>query len=148
MPPHDADPVTMEVPQLSLFVKHASAEELDGLVHGERGPELLERLAVGMPGVFRPDRAAGTEAVVHWALRDLGPDGAVYEVVITHGTCAVSPVPARRPTLTLSIGAVDYLKMVTGNANPVLMFMRGRIRAKGDRMLATKFPGLFDIPKA
>ncbi|MGE5826805.1 MAG: SCP2 sterol-binding domain-containing protein [Micromonosporaceae bacterium] len=101
-----------------------------------------------MSSVFRPDRAKNLDAVLHWNVGDR-PDGGVdtYELVIAQGQCRLSAKPEHAPRLTLTIGAVDLLRMVTGNANPLLLFMRGRLRASGDRALVTKVPGLFEVPK-
>ena len=55
--------------------------------------------------------------------------------------------PARTPRLTLTLGPVDFLKMVTGNAGARLLFLRGRLKARGDLGLTTRFPSLFDTPR-
>jgi putative sterol carrier protein len=52
------------------------------------------------------------------------------------------------PKLSLTLGAVDFLKVVSGNGNPVMMFMTGKLKAKGDLGLAANIANLFDIPKA
>ena len=44
------------------------------------------------------------------------------------------------------MSAVDFLNLTTGNAHPVLLVMRGRLKTKGDVVLTAKFPTLFDIP--
>ena len=51
------------------------------------------------------------------------------------------------PKLSLNLGAVDFLKVVSGNGNPVMMFMTGKLKAKGDLGLAANIANLFDIPK-
>jgi len=45
------------------------------------------------------------------------------------------------------VGAVDFLKVVSGNANPVMLFMTGKLKAKGDLGLAANIANYFDIPK-
>jgi len=102
-----------------------------------------------MPEVFRADRAGGLDAVIHWRVGDR-PDGGVdaYEMVIRGGTCAVSPGGGREPNLTLSLGGVDFLNLVTGNAHAVALVMRGKLKTKGELALTAKFPTLFDPPKA
>jgi hypothetical protein len=37
---------------------------------------------------------------------------------------------------------------VTGNANPKLLFLRGRMKARGDLGLTTRFPSQFGTPRA
>ncbi|MER7166865.1 SCP2 sterol-binding domain-containing protein [Micromonospora sp. NPDC000207] len=109
---------------------------------------VLEELFVRMPHVFRADRAGSLQAVVHWRIGDR-PDGGsdTYQLVIDGGRCVVSEQPDREPALVLTIGAVDFLAVVTGNAHPVVLAMRGKLRSKGDLGLTAKFPTLFDNPK-
>ena len=62
--------------------------------------------------------------------------------------CELSPSPAHDPKVALTLGGVDFLKVVSGNANPVMLFMTGKLKAKGDLGLAANIANLFDIPKA
>ena len=63
------------------------------------------------------------------------------------GACTLSPKPEHDPKLALTLGAVDFLKVVSGNGNPVMLFMTGKLKAKGDLGLAANIANLFDIPK-
>ena len=87
--------------------------------------------------------------MIHWNVGDR-PDGGAdtYELVIANGTCALSPKPEHDAKLSLNLGAVDFLKVVSGNGNPVMMFMTGKLKAKGDLGLAANIQNLFEIPKA
>ncbi|AVT32370.1 acyl-CoA synthase [Plantactinospora sp. BC1] len=148
MPIEDLDPATLDARELALLVKATPTDELRALMCGSRRRAVLDTVVGRMPGVFRGDRAGGTSAVVHWRIGD-GPDGAVdvYEIVIDGGACALSPEPQRQPKLTLTVGAVDFLRMVTGNAHPVTLAMKGKLKTKGDLGLTARFPQLFDIPR-
>lgn len=142
------DPATLAPRDLAVYVKRTPAAELRELMTGERRAAVLEEVFRRMPDVFRADRAGGLDAVIHWVIGDLPGGGADrYQLVIADGVCRVSPQPDREPRLTLTIGAVDFLMVVTGNAHPVVLVMKGRLRTKGDVALTAKFPGLFDVPK-
>ena len=71
-----------------------------------------------------------------------------YELVIADGTCTLSPSPAQDPKLAVTVGPVDFLKVIAGVGNPMMMFMTGKLKAKGDLGLAANIANLFDIPKA
>lgn len=130
------------------FVKEASSAELEALMSGERRTEVLDEVFRRMPEVFRADRAAGLRAVVHWTVGDRADGGTDrYELVIADGTCAVSPMLFETPQMTLTLGAVDFLRLVTGNVHAVMLIMRGRLRYAGELALIAKFPSLFDPPK-
>jgi putative sterol carrier protein len=111
--------------------------------------KILDEVFNRMPSLFRPDRAGSTNAVIHWNITGR-PDGGTdtYEIVIENGTCMLSPSPGGEPKLSLMMGPVEFLKVVSGAGNPVMMFLTGKLKAKGDLGLAANIANLFDIPKA
>ena len=50
------------------------------------------------------------------------------------------------PRVSLALDAVTFLRLVTGNLNPVTAFMAGQITIQGDLMFAASVPTLFEIP--
>ena len=58
-----------------------------------------------MSGRFRPDKAAGTSAVVQYDVA--GEGGGTWHAVIKDGTCTVAEGPGANPSLTLQIGAQE-----------------------------------------
>jgi hypothetical protein len=135
--------------QFAQLVKNAPADQLKAVMQGDQRGKALDAIFSRMPTLFRPDRAGSTNAVIHWNVGDR-PDGGVdtYELVIANGACTLSPEPTNDPKLSLTVGAVDFLKIVSGNGNPVMLFMTGKLKAKGDLGLAANIANLFDIPKA
>jgi hypothetical protein len=142
------NPATLAPKEFAQLVKRSPADHLRRLMQGDQRKAVLDEIFGRMPGVFRSEKAGDTNAVVHWRIADR-PDGGedTYELIIADGSCRVSAAPQRQPKLALTIGAVDFLRVVTGNANPMTLFLRGRMKAKGDLGLATRFPSLFDTPK-
>lgn len=128
-------------------VKSASDAELDELMRSDRRPAIMEAIFQNMPGVFRADRAGALKAVVHWWIsgRDDGGED-VYEMRIANGQCRITSDVKSLPTLTLRLDGVNFLKMTTGNANARMLFLRGRLKARGDLGLTSRFPSLFDVP--
>ena len=135
--------------EFAQLVKSTPNDQLKAAMQGEHRTAILDEIFARMPGLFRPDRAGSTNAVIHWIVGDRPDSGAdTYELVIANGTCALSPKPENDPKLALTLPAVDFLKVVSGNANPVMLFMTGKLKAKGDLGLAANIANLFDIPKA
>jgi putative sterol carrier protein len=146
------DPATfasLEPKEFAQLVKSTPDATLKEVLQSDLRGKILDEIFSRMPGLFRPDRAGSTNAVIHWSVGDR-PDGGAdtYELVIADGKCALSPTPDNDPKLTLSLGSVEFLKIVTGSGNPVGMFMTGKLKAKGDLGLAANVANLFDIPKA
>jgi predicted lipid carrier protein YhbT len=140
---------TMDPQEFAQLVKKTPDDELKQIMQSERRGPVLDEIFARMAGLFRPEKAGGTNAVIHWRVGDR-PDGGVdtYELVIANGTCTLSPKPEHDPKVALTLGAVDFLKVVSGNANPMMLFMGGKLKAQGDLGLAANIGNLFNIPKA
>jgi putative sterol carrier protein len=110
--------------------------------------KILDGIFDRMPSLFRADRAGATQAVIHWNITG-GPESSTdtYETVIENGACTVTNQPARDPKLAMTMDPVTFLKVVSGDGNPMMMFMTGKIKAKGDLGLAAQVAKLFDLPK-
>jgi putative sterol carrier protein len=96
-----------------------------------------------MPGRFKPDRAQGVKAVIQYDIT--GDGGGSYHVTIAEGTCTLAEGTAASPNLTLTMGAQDWLDMVTGKLNAQMAFMGGKLKLKGDMGLAMRLAGMFGI---
>jgi putative sterol carrier protein len=148
----DFDPSTftsVDPKQFAQLVKSTPESQLAQLMQGDLREKILGEVFERMPSLFRADRAGNTNAVIHWNITGR-PDGGTdtYEVVIENGACSVSDSVGREPKLSLTLGPVDFLKVISSNANPVMMFMTGKLKAKGDLGLAANIANLFDLPKA
>ena len=135
--------------EFAQLVKSTPDDKIAEVMSGDLRGKVLGEVFGRMPQLFRADRAGSTNAVIHWNITGR-PDGGTdtYEVVIADGACTVneprsttrsSPSPWARSTSSRSSPVA---------ANPVMMFMTGKLKAKGDLGLAANIANLFDIPKA
>lgn len=148
----DFDPFTIssvEPAEFARLVKTTPDAKLAEAMSGEHRKAILGEIFSRFPKQFRADRAGSTNAVIHWVVGG-GPGGSAdtYQVVIENGTCTTSPDTDRDPRLTITVGAVDFLKVISGAGNPMMMFMTGKLKAKGDLGLAANIANLFALPKA
>ena len=90
---------------------------------------------------FKPERAAGTNAVVQYDIS--GDGGGTWHAVIKDGTCAVAEGPGPNPALTLQMSAQDWLDMTSGKQSGQMLFMSGKPKLKGDMGLAMKLGSMF-----
>jgi alkyl sulfatase BDS1-like metallo-beta-lactamase superfamily hydrolase len=135
--------------QFASIVKSASDAQLNEVMGSPLRKKILDEVFGRMPTLFRADRAGNTNAVIHWIVTGAAEGGSdTYEVVIEDGACTLSETPQHEPKLALTMSGADFLKVVSGNGNPVMMFMTGKLKAKGDLGLAANIANLFDIPKA
>ncbi|MEU1605492.1 SCP2 sterol-binding domain-containing protein [Micromonospora matsumotoense] len=135
--------------EFAQLVKSTPDDKIAEVMSGDLRGKVLSEVFGRMPQLFRADRAGTTNAVIHWNITGR-PDGGTdtYEIAIADGACTVNEPPQHDPKLALTMGPVEFLKIVSGGANPVMMFMTGKLKAKGDLGLAANIANLFDIPKA
>lgn len=122
------------------------------LAEGMAGPlrgQILDEVFRRMTEHAKADRIGGVDAVVHWRIggrADGGED--VYETVIRDGAVTVSEAPSATPRVTMRIGGVDFLKLVTGNQSGPGLFMTGKLKLEGDIMFAAGMASMFRVPSA
>ena len=139
---------TVQPKEFAQVVKSTPDSTIAEVMGGDDRGKILDEVFNRMPTLFRADRAGATQAVIHWIITG-GPGGSsdTYETVIENGTCTVTNQPVREPKLAMTMDPVTFLKVVSGDGNPMMMFMTGKIKAKGDLGLAAQVAKLFDIPK-
>ncbi|NUT33003.1 MAG: SCP2 sterol-binding domain-containing protein [Hamadaea sp.] len=144
-----SDFTSLDPSAFAQLVKSASDAQIAEVMSSDVRPKVLDEIFRRMPSLFRPERAGNTSAVIHWSITGAADGGVdTYELVIADGACTLSETPSHDPKLALTVGPVDFLKVVSGNGNPVMMFMTGKLKAKGDLGLASNIANLFSIPKA
>jgi putative sterol carrier protein len=130
------------------LVKGASRDQLAEVMAGSERAKILDEIFRRFPDQFRADRAGDTSAVIHWHIggrADGGEDQ--FEVLVADGTCSTSDTPGAEPNLTVTLAAAEFLQLLSGAANPMMLFMTGKLKAKGDLALAANLANLFDLPK-
>jgi putative sterol carrier protein len=139
----------LEPKEFARLVKSTPDSKIAEAMAGQGRGKILDEVFNRMPTLFRADRAGNTQAVIHWNITGAPGGGSdTYETVIENGTCAVTGQPVREPKLAMTMDPVTFLKVVSGDGNPMMMFMTGKIKARGDLGLAAQVAKLFDIPKA
>ncbi|CAM5516512.1 SCP2 sterol-binding domain-containing protein [Streptomyces californicus] len=115
-------------------------------MRGQLRTRILGEVFGRMKQQFRPEAAGGLTALIRWKVT--GESDAVYETAIADGACEVTPGRSdAEPRTTLVMGDAQF-KLVSGNGNPVTMFMMRKLKVAGDVGLASGLTRYFDIPKA
>jgi putative sterol carrier protein len=143
-----ADFASVDPQRFAELVKATPKAEIEAALAGPHRGKILDEIFGRFPNQFRADRAGNTEAVIHWIIGGRDDGGAdTYEVVIADGACVISPEPALDPKLSVNINAIEFFNLLSGSSNPMVMFMTGKLKAKGDLALAANLANLFDLPK-
>ena len=93
--------------------------------------------------------AAVPDSVIRW--RITGDDGRepvdTWYLVFDGGTCRTTTrAPDGDPRTTLTVSALDLLRLASGQEQPMAMFQSGRIKISGDLFFAAQLQGMFRIP--
>lgn len=143
----------------SLDFAGVSPEEFARIIKGLSNKEIQQlgsdaelRLRVGreifgrMERQFRPEAAGSLRAVIRWKIT--GVTDMVVETTIADGAVTVHEGRTDiEPRVTLVMDDAAFLKLVSGNASPVTMFITRKIKVAGDLTLASGLNRYFDIPK-
>jgi hypothetical protein len=140
------------------IVKGMSNRQLAETMRGELRLRILREVFARMERQFRPDGAGSLKALIRWRVGDGGGDDdgdgddggpTVFETSIADGVCGVTEGETERDArVTLTMSDAEFLKLVSGNGNPVSMFMMRKLKVGGDVGMAAGLTRLFDIPKA
>lgn len=135
--------------EFAQIVKTTPDAQVTEALTGDHRGKILDAIFAKFPQLFRAEKAGSTNTVIHWSITGRGDGGTdTYELVIADGACTVNGVPEHEPKLAITVSPLDFIKVISGNGNPVMMFMTGKLKAKGDLGLAANIANLFDIPKA
>ncbi|MCG7525611.1 SCP2 sterol-binding domain-containing protein [Streptomyces sp. OfavH-34-F] len=133
--------------EFARIVKGLSAKQLSEVMHGELRTRVLGEVFGRMRQQFRPEAAGGLTALIRWKIT--GDTEVVYETALADGTCTVTEGRSdAEPRTTLIMADTEFLKLVSGNGNPITMFMMRKLKVAGDVGLASGLTRYFDIPKA
>ena len=137
----------IDADQYAALVADASDEDLERGV-AENRDLLLSEVFRRMSERFKADKAGDLDAVVEWRIGGR-PDGGHdrWQLAIRDGTCTLTPDGDADPTVTLSVGPVDFLKLVTGNASGPMLFTFGKLKVRGDLLLAARIQSFFEVPR-
>jgi len=134
---------------LSAAVEQNSNEELAAAIQQQEGGvgAVLGQVFAGMAESFNPAKAAGQEATVQYEISS--PAGThEWAMRIADGRCEVEEGKAESPRVTIRMGLGDFLRLITGQANGMQLFMTGKLKVSGDLFFAQTYQSWFERPQA
>jgi putative sterol carrier protein len=133
--------------ELAGMVGQLSDAELREVMAGELRGQVLDEIFKRMGDHFRADKAKGQNVAVHFVITG-GPGGGTdsYQALIREGVCVTSKELTEHPRATITADGVPFLRLVTGGAGGVELFLKGKLKVGGDMMFAANVAGWFAIP--
>ena len=145
-----ADPPAQVAEGFGRLVRDASPERLEQLMRSPARKPLLDGIFWQMPKQLDERQAQGVTTSIRWCLTgrtDGGTD--TYQLELADGRARViRGDDGPDPRLTVTLDAVDLLRLVSGNLDPMQAYFKGEIALTGDIMVAAKLATLFRMPGA
>jgi len=124
------------------------------LIHGRSDAEIERRFGpraqrvffAGMARQYDASMAAGFEGELEFRLTRTDGAASAWTIVVRDGKARARVGEAREPRLTIITGAADFLRTLSGDANPASLLMDGKLKLRGDFELAPKLSEMFGGP--
>lgn len=129
-------------------VRRSPDDRLEGVLRTPVRQAVLAAIFLQMPRYVDRNAAKGIDATMRWRITGRGDGGAdVWEVTIADGRCRVRRGEwSVQPRVTITAEAAEFVRLATGNSDPMRAYFRGRIKLAGDIMFAAKLQTLFRVP--
>jgi putative sterol carrier protein len=143
------DPASVDATEIAAAVQGTNEELLRQRMRGAVRELILDEVIRRFPEYVDSTKASGVNSVIGWKINGR-EDGEAdrFRVAIRDGSVQAGRDLEGDPDVTIVIGGVEFLKLVTGNLNPVTAFMTGKLKLHGNIALAASLPGIFRIPSA
>ena len=129
------------------LVREASPGRLEQLMRSPARKPMLDGMFWQMPKQVDATAAAGTTTAIQWVITGR-PDGGsdVYQLLIEDGRARTERGDGADARLTVTLDGVEFLKLASGNSDPMQAYFKGRIQLTGDIMVAAKMAQIFRMP--
>jgi putative sterol carrier protein len=133
------DPTALDPVDVATAVATTSGKHMRAVMEGGFRPIVLEEVFRRFPDFVDTGKARTMQLSVGFRIggrRDGGVDR--YCVHIEEGACIIETEPpeGQRRDATISIDGADFLRLATGQLNPVRGVLTGAMKVKGDRAKA------------
>ena len=129
------------------LVRDSPPQRLEQIMRSPARRPVLDGIFWQMPKQLNTSAAAGTTTMIQWVITGR-TDGAndIYQLVIEDGQAHTERGEGLDPRLTVTLDGVEFLKLASGNADPMQAYFTGRIQLSGDIMVAAKMAQMFSMP--
>ncbi len=130
------------------MVRDVPPERLEQVMRSPARKPLLDGLFWQMPRQLDSKQAVGVKTTIRWDITGRS-DGNVdsYVLAVDNGRAlSTRGTAGEPPQLTITMDGVEFLRLVSGNLDPMQAYFKGRIQLAGDIMMAAKLAQLFRMP--
>jgi alkyl sulfatase BDS1-like metallo-beta-lactamase superfamily hydrolase len=132
------------------LVREAPPERLHQVMRSPARRPLLDGIFWQMPRQLDTARARGVHTTIRWCITGRADNGVdTYDLYVENGTARTTREPmAENPRLTITMDGVEFLRIASGNSDPMSAYFKGRLQLSGDIMAAAQLAQMFRMPGA
>jgi putative sterol carrier protein len=133
---------------IGRLVHDASPERLDQLMKSPARRAVLDGVFWQMPRQLDAKAAANIRTTIRWNITGRADDGVdTYLLEVDRGTARTNRgTQGADPKLTITMDGVEFLRLISGNSDPMAAYFKGRIQLAGDIMVAAQLAQIFKMP--
>lgn len=98
-----------------------------------------------LPARFEPLAAKDINAVFQYEIT--GEQSGTYSVTVKDDTFHVTEGQSSSPAVTIKVDTENHLKLINGELNGMVAFMKGLVKVEGNILLAQKLEKIFPPTK-
>ncbi|MFZ1995845.1 MAG: SCP2 sterol-binding domain-containing protein [Solirubrobacteraceae bacterium] len=130
------------------LVRDTPPERLDQLMKSPARRALLDGIFWQMPRQLDAKAAAHINTAIRWNITGRTDDAVdTYLLEVDAGTARTKRgAEGPDPKLTITMDGVEFLRLISGNSDPMAAYFKGRIQLAGDIMVAAQLAQIFKMP--
>ncbi len=102
----------------------------------------IDEVIASFPERFKPEAAAGVDAVLQFTLT--GTDDQRFYLIVRDGTLGIEHGVHPDPTMSVTTSAENWLALNNGETSPMALLMQGKATFNGSASMALKFREIFE----
>jgi putative sterol carrier protein len=131
------------------LVRESPPQRLEQLMRSPARRPVLDGIFWQMPKQVDASATGDTTTTIKWVVTGRADGGSdVYQLVIEDGRARTERGDTAESRLTVTLDGVEFLKLASGNSDPMQAYFTGRIQLSGDIMVAAKLAQMFRMPGA
>jgi putative sterol carrier protein len=133
---------------IGKLVRDAPPERLEQLMKSAARRPLLDGIFWQMPRQLDAKAAANIKTAIRWNITGRTDEGVdSYLLEVANGTARTHRgADGPDPKLTITMDGVEFLRLISGNSDPMAAYFKGRIQLAGDIMVAAQLAQIFKMP--